>query len=73
MGRFLSLLGCYGVQERGGANDGEGWSNIDEGGKKTGGGAELIAGRSISMRRTGAIRATALGCILHQRESVRVT
>ncbi len=37
MGRFLSLLGCYGVQERSGANDGEGWSYIDEGRWKEGG------------------------------------
>jgi len=31
MGRLFSWLGCYGVQERSGANDGEGWSCINEG------------------------------------------
>jgi hypothetical protein len=52
MGRFSLFVGYYGVQGRGGANDAEGWSSIDEGGgrkeggKRTGGGGELIAGRS---------------------------
>ncbi len=41
------MLCYYGVQGRGGANDAEGWSSIDEeGGKRTRGGAELIAARS---------------------------
>jgi len=55
-GEVFSLLGYYGVQGKGGAHDAEGWSSIDEGkegGKRAGGGGELIAKRSRPFHQEG--------------------